>query len=81
MEFVKATVVDNAFEAQLLETVLVDRGIPHVIRSFHDDVYGTLFQITKGWGEVQAPVSHRQEIADILEELRNSEPVAIDELE
>ena len=66
----RIAVLNNPVEAQLLEAELMDAGIPHVMRSYHDLVYDGLFQFSKGWGHVEAPVEHREEILHILEGIR-----------
>lgn len=66
----KVAVLDNAIEAQLLNSILNERDIPHRIRSHHDTAYDGLFQMQKGWGEIHAPVSCEPEILEILDDLR-----------
>lgn len=34
----------SAIEAQVLESMLMDSGIPHVIKTYHDSAYDGLFQ-------------------------------------
>ena len=69
-EYTKIAVLENEIEANLLESVLVERGIPHLMRSYHDTAYDGLFQTQKGWGIVSAPESCHQEISEILADLR-----------
>jgi hypothetical protein len=69
-EFVKVMVLDNDFEAQLVDSILNDRGIPHRMRSYHDTAYDGLFQTQKGWGHVSAPERFSQEIREVIYELR-----------
>ena len=66
----KIAVLDNQTQAKLLESVLNERGIPHIIRSYYDSAYDGLFQAQKGWGHVAAAEEHKQEIRAILDELR-----------
>jgi hypothetical protein len=66
----KIAVLENEIEGRMLDAMLTERGIPHVMRSYYDDAYDGLFQTTKGWGHVLAPPAHRDEIVEILEELR-----------
>ncbi len=66
----KIAILDNEFEAQLLDSILSERGIPHAIRSYHDTAFDGLFQTQKGWGKVDAPASFEGEILEILSELR-----------
>ena len=61
-------------EAQLLESILKERDIPHLIRSYHDTAYDGIFQAHMGWGHVEAPRSRREEVLALLEEIRKGEP-------
>lgn len=70
MTYVKIADIENLIEAQVLESVLNEREIPHRIRSFHDTAYDGLFQFQKGWGEVYAPADWKDEILDILSSSR-----------
>ena len=69
-EYVKAATLDNEIEAGLLESILKERDIPHLMRSYHDTAYDGLYQTQKGWGVVNAPESYREEIKEILSDLR-----------
>lgn len=53
-----------------LEARLTERGIPHSIRSYADSAYDGLFQVSMGWGCVEASPEHSEEIKGILEEIR-----------
>jgi hypothetical protein len=69
-DFVKIADLENNFEAQLLDSILTERDIPHLMRSYHDTAYNGLFQTQKGWGNVSAPLSCREEILEILSDVR-----------
>jgi hypothetical protein len=58
-------VLNNAIEANLLDGLLNERSIPHVIRSYHDSAYDGLFQFHSGWGQLDAPEKFREEILKI----------------
>jgi hypothetical protein len=66
----KVAVIDNQFEAQLLAAILVERDIPHIIKSYYDVAYDGIFQMQKGWGAVFAPAPYSEEIGEILAGLR-----------
>ncbi len=70
----KIAVVDNQFEAQLLAEILVERRIPHTLKSYYDAAYDGLFQMQKGWGAVYAPPEHKDEIVEIIASLRTEAP-------
>ncbi|NQU03555.1 MAG: hypothetical protein HQ589_05345 [Syntrophaceae bacterium] len=65
--------LDNHFEAQLLESVLRERELPHLMRSYHDTAFDGLFQTQKGWGHVSVPQEYADEIGRILADLRESD--------
>lgn len=73
-EYEKVEVLDNHFEAQVLDSVLNERQIPHLMRSFYDTAFDGLFQTQKGWGYVSAPGEYHEEITEILRDLRAHEP-------
>jgi hypothetical protein len=69
-DYIKVIVLDNEIEAQLLDSILVEREIPHLMVSYHDTAYDGLFQTQKGWGHVSAPALFKQEILEIIDEVR-----------
>jgi hypothetical protein len=68
--FIKAAVLEEENEARLLDSILSERNIPHLMRSYHDTAFDGLYQTQKGWGHVSAPASYRDEILEILSDLR-----------
>jgi hypothetical protein len=73
VEYIKVAVLDNAFEASLVEQIMNDQEIPYIIRSYQDAAYGNLFQVTKGWGAIQAPENFKDRITTIVEDVRASQ--------
>ena len=70
----KVLVLDNEIQAQLLDSILIERSIPHIICSYYDPAYYLLCQRGKGWGHVEAPESYRKEILDLFTELPQPRP-------
>jgi hypothetical protein len=66
----KVATLDNDIEAQLLHSILTERDIPHMMRSYHDTAYDGLFQTQKGWGYVSAPEDYHEEILEIISDIR-----------
>jgi hypothetical protein len=66
----RVVTLQNEVEATIMETELERRGIPHVIRSFHDSAYDGLYQMQKGWGVIEADEKHRREIEEVYADLR-----------
>ena len=70
-EFINIAIFENIIEAQLIDSILDEQNIPHMIRSFYDTAYDGLFQFQMGWGELCAPITYKQEIIDILNDVRS----------
>ena len=71
-EFKKVAVLENENEARLLESILTERAVPHVLRSYHDTAFDGLYQTQKGWGQVNAPAPYHDEINEIISDLRET---------
>ena len=54
-DYVRTATLENENEARLLVSILKDRGVPHLLRSYHDTAFDGLFQSQKGWGSISAP--------------------------
>jgi hypothetical protein len=78
-ELVKAAVLDNDIEAQLVDSILNDQGIPHVMQSYHDTAYDGLFQTQRGWGQINAPFAFRDLILEVVAEVRRDAERSEDE--
>lgn len=70
--FEKILVLNNEFEAGLLEEVLTDRNIPHGIVTSDDTALGGIVEMENGWGYVEAPAEHRDEILRIFDEIKTA---------
>jgi hypothetical protein len=71
-QFIQIAVLENAIEAQLIGSILDQRGIPHRLRSYYDTAYDGLFQFQKGWGKLYALLTHEQEILQIVKDVRSN---------
>jgi len=70
MERVKKVArLDNEIQAQLLDSILTDREIPHIMHSYHDTALDGIFQTAAGWGQVEAPPEFHGEILAVLDEI------------
>jgi len=69
--YLKIAVVENEFEAQLLQSILDEQGIVYYLKSYYDIAYDGLFQKTKGWGSVYAPENCKEVILEIIAGIRN----------
>jgi hypothetical protein len=65
-------IIEDEIEARLMESILEERDIPHLLISFHDTAFNGLFQSQKGWGKINAPASYHHVIKEILSDLRKT---------
>jgi hypothetical protein len=59
---VRILVFRNEIEAMLLDEILNEKQIPHMIRSYHDSAYDGLWQSQSCWGFLEAPEEFSVEI-------------------
>lgn len=69
-KFEKIVVLDNEVQAELVGSVLEERDIPHLLRSYHDSAYDGIFQTQAGWGHIEAPASFRDKILAVVEDIK-----------
>jgi hypothetical protein len=69
-DFTKVMILENDIEANLVDSILDEREIPHIMQSYYDTAYDGLYQTQKGWGHVSAPVSYHEEIKEVVFDLR-----------
>ena len=69
-KFEKIAVLDNEVQAELVDSVLEERDIPHLMRSYHDSAYDGIFQTRGGWGQVEALAANRDEILAVIEDIK-----------
>jgi len=69
-EFKKTVTLEDDNEARLLDSILTERDIPHLMRSYQDTAFDGLFQTQKGWGYISSPEEYREEILEIVADLR-----------
>jgi len=66
---VKILTFSNEFEAMLLDGLLTEKNIPHIIRSYHDSAYDGLWQTQTSWGHLEAPEEYNDEILEIFNQM------------
>lgn len=76
-EVIKVATLENEIEAELLASLLKERGIPHIVGTYHDAVYDGIFQPQKGWGFVNAPTSYKDQILEILSDIKKSSDILL----
>jgi hypothetical protein len=66
---VKILTFKNEIEAMLLNEILTEKQIPHMIRSYRDSAYDGLWQTQSAWGHLEAPEEFREEILGAYSEM------------
>jgi len=69
-DYKKVATLENEIEARLLDSILDERNIPHLITSYYDTAYDGLYQTQKGWGHISAPDLYLKEIREIISIVR-----------
>jgi hypothetical protein len=64
--------LSNETEANLLEAVLNENGIPHFIKRYTDPSFQGLVTYKDKWGHVDTPENTRGRVISILREIRQS---------
>lgn len=67
----KIAVLDDMVQAHMLESMLNEQNIPHVMKTYHDSAYDGLFQEQKGWGHIEAPAKYESKILSLLDALKD----------
>ncbi|MBN2775298.1 MAG: hypothetical protein JXR31_13665, partial [Prolixibacteraceae bacterium] len=62
----------NGIEAQIMKDLLDEKGIPHIIKTFHDSVYDGIFQTETAWGEIESLPEFADEITELYKEVTES---------
>lgn len=66
---IRILIIKNQVEASLLDEILKERDIPHIIKSYHDLAYDGLWQTPTAWGQLDAPEEFKEEILKLYEEM------------
>jgi len=70
----KIVAVESGIQGEILDRILLDQNIPHLIRSYHDMAFDGVFQLSRGWGCVEAPPEFKDRILQIVQQLRDAPP-------
>jgi len=64
-KLIKILSLGNQFEAMLLDELLNEREIPHIVKSYRDSALNGLWQTQSLWGHIEAPEDFKDEITEI----------------
>jgi hypothetical protein len=67
----KIAVLDSEVQAELVDSVLSERGIPHLMQTYDASVLPWMAYTKPGWGHIEAPGDSREEILAVIEELKH----------
>ncbi|MCK4569144.1 MAG: hypothetical protein KAT76_02580 [Bacteroidales bacterium] len=65
--------LDNEIIARLIESILQERKIPHILRTYHDSAYDGLWAYQQGWGFIEASPEYRDDIQKIYDEVKSQQ--------
>ena len=68
-DIIKILTIKNQVEASLLDEILKEREIPHIIRSYRDLAYNGLWQTPTAWGQLDAPEEFKEQILKLYQEM------------
>lgn len=77
----KHLILEDEFEAEFMRSSLEDLNIPFLITSFGDSAYAAAFQVSRGWGRLEIPPEHEEEVKQIIQDMRKIPPYFTDESE
>jgi len=69
VDYEKIAVLDNEVQAEALDALLTEIGIPHEMISYRDSAMDGLYQATRGWGHVEAPLDRADAVKQALKSL------------
>ena len=66
--FEKIVVLGNEVQAEALDALLAERGVPHEMKSYRDSALDGVY-LSAGWGHVSAPKAHAAAVLQALKDL------------
>ncbi len=70
--------LDSEVQAGLVDAVLSDRGIPHLMQTYHDSAYDGIFQTQQGWGVLLAPPQFKAEVLAVVQDVKRQAAASTD---
>ena len=68
----KILILENEFEAGIMEDLLEENDIPYVIQSYVNGPYDGIWKSQKGWGHIEADPEYKEEIISLYESIKES---------
>ena len=77
-KLVKIGVLEDEVEEHLLQMILTQEGIPHLIKRFDTTYLSAIFELSKGSAELFAPLDAEEKTRALWAELKASSPLEED---
>ncbi len=74
MDFKEIVVLDDRFEADVIEQALSEAGIPFTIRQYGNDGLDIAFRLSRGWGVVSVDEQYMDQAFSVIREALASQP-------
>jgi len=62
----------NEFEADVFTTMLEEENIPYTVIKHYSTAYGSIFQMTKGWGHIEVPEEYQEKAEELFQNYKKS---------
>lgn len=72
-KYKKILILENEIEAKLMEEILKDKNIPHIIQSYRSAAFNGLFQRDWGWGHIESEIKYSHEIISTYKDLKSQQ--------
>lgn len=69
-DYSTVAIIDNMVEAQLLDSILTQKEIPHRMQSYQDPAHAEAAKGKKEWGCITAPENYHKIIIYLISDLR-----------
>jgi ATP-dependent Zn protease len=68
-EMIKIITLKNRVEAELMDAILKENGIPYVITSYYDNALDGIYQMQLGFGVIESYEEHKDTIIALYDDL------------
>ena len=70
MNIEKIIVLENEFEARLMEDILSEKNIPYSIHSYVNGPYNGIWKNQRGWGHIEAEKEFKEKIMSLYKKMK-----------
>lgn len=58
--------LENEFEADVFTAMLEEENIPYTVMNHFSLAYGSIFQMTSGWGHIEVPLEYQEKAEELF---------------